>query len=150
MNDQDFVKLIEPVARRLWGSRTRRCRTAGSCVGVRVAAAVVDLKKGVWHDHETNEGGGNFDLIKRETGRSGRDAIAWLEDEGLIPKQNGGSGNGGTISASYDYRDEDNKLLFQVVRFEPKDFRQRRPDGNGGWTWKLGDARACSVPAFGV
>jgi hypothetical protein len=23
-----------------------------------------------------------------------------------------------------------------VVRIEPKDFRQRRPDGNGGWIWK--------------
>src|SRR5262249_45750248 len=32
-------------------------------------------------------------------------------------------------------------LLFQVVRFEPKDFRQRRPDGNGGWTWSLGETR---------
>ena len=28
-------------------------------------------------------------------------------------------------------------MLFQVVRFEPKDFRQRRPDGNGGWVWSL-------------
>jgi putative DNA primase/helicase len=45
------------------------------------------------------------------------------------------------IVAEYDYRDEDGNLLFQVVRFEPKDFRQRRPDGNGGWHWKLGDVR---------
>jgi len=37
--------------------------------------------------------------------------------------------------ASYDYQDADAKLLFQVVRFEPKDFRQRRPDGKGGWIW---------------
>ena len=27
--------------------------------------------------------------------------------------------------------------MFQVVRFAPKDFRQRRPDGNGGWIWNL-------------
>jgi 5S rRNA maturation endonuclease (ribonuclease M5) len=32
-------------------------------------------------------------------------------------------------------------LLFQVVRFEPKDFRQRRPNGNGGWAWRLGKTR---------
>jgi len=43
------------------------------------------------------------------------------------------------IVATYDYRDAAGELLFQVVRFEPKDFRQRRPDGAGGWTWKLGD-----------
>ncbi len=39
--------------------------------------------------------------------------------------------------ATYDYRDERGELLYQVVRFEPKDFRPRRPDGNGGWTWNL-------------
>lgn len=39
------------------------------------------------------------------------------------------------IVATYDYTDSSGKELFQVVRYEPKDFRQRRPDGNGGWTW---------------
>ena len=43
------------------------------------------------------------------------------------------------IAKTYDYVDEHGALLFQVVRFEPKDFRQRKPDGNGSWTWKLGD-----------
>ena len=39
---------------------------------------------------------------------------------------------------TYDYRDERGNLLFQVVRLHsPKDFRQRRPDGNGGWHWDL-------------
>lgn len=41
------------------------------------------------------------------------------------------------IVKSYDYRDETGELLFQTVRFEPKDFSQRRPDGNGGWIWNL-------------
>jgi 5S rRNA maturation endonuclease (ribonuclease M5) len=41
------------------------------------------------------------------------------------------------IVATYDYTDEHGSLLFQVVRFEPKQFRQRRPDGRGGWTWNL-------------
>ena len=43
--------------------------------------------------------------------------------------------------AEYDYRDAGGNLLFQVVRFEPKGFRQRRPDGTGDWTWSLGDVR---------
>ena len=43
--------------------------------------------------------------------------------------------------ATYDYRDEAATLLFQVVRYEPKDFRQRRPDGNGGWIWDLNNVR---------
>lgn len=43
--------------------------------------------------------------------------------------------------ARYAYRDEAGVLLYEVVRFEPKDFRQRRPDGAGGWTWNLRDTR---------
>jgi hypothetical protein len=41
------------------------------------------------------------------------------------------------IVATYDYQDAAGKLLFQVVRFHPKDFRQRRPDPRAidGWTW---------------
>lgn len=45
------------------------------------------------------------------------------------------------IVAAYDYKDERGKLLYQVVRMDPKDFRQRRPDGKGGWIWSLGDVR---------
>jgi len=41
------------------------------------------------------------------------------------------------IVEEYPYTDESGKLLFEVVRFEPKDFRQRRPDGKGGWIWNL-------------
>lgn len=38
-----------------------------------------------------------------------------------------------TIKATYDYKDETGNLLFQVVRYEPKSFSQRRPDGSGKW-----------------
>lgn len=41
------------------------------------------------------------------------------------------------IVATYDYRDENNTLLFQVIRFNPKGFAQRRPDGNSGWVYNL-------------
>lgn len=41
------------------------------------------------------------------------------------------------IVETYDYTDAEGNLIFQAVRFEPKDFRQRRPDGNGGWIWDL-------------
>ncbi len=39
--------------------------------------------------------------------------------------------------AVYDYTDKDGRLLFQVVRYSPKDFRQRRPNGAGGWVYDL-------------
>ncbi len=39
------------------------------------------------------------------------------------------------IAAIYDYTDAQGNLIFQVVRFDPKAFRTRRPDGSGGWMW---------------
>lgn len=39
--------------------------------------------------------------------------------------------------ATYDYRDATGALLFQVVRWQPKGFSQRRPDGDGSWIGKL-------------
>jgi hypothetical protein len=45
------------------------------------------------------------------------------------------------IAAIYDYLDEGGTLLYQVVRYEPKAFKQRRPDGHGGWVWNLDGVR---------
>jgi len=53
--------------------------------------------------------------------------------------QNGASEH--EIVATHDYKDEEGNLLFQVVRYHPKDFRQRRPDGNRGWIWNLDGVR---------
>lgn len=53
-----------------------------------------------------------------------------------------GSARGlGEIVATYDYVDERGELLYQVCRFAPKAFRQRRPDGRGGWTWRIKGVR---------
>ncbi len=45
----------------------------------------------------------------------------------------------GPIVATYDYHDWAGALIYQTCRYaEPeKDFRQRRPDGRGGWAWSL-------------
>jgi hypothetical protein len=62
-----------------------------------------------------------------------------------INGQNGGSARApkskakksfGRIVATYDYRDSAGKLLYQVVRCDPKKFIQRKPDGRGGWIYK--------------
>jgi putative DNA primase/helicase len=45
------------------------------------------------------------------------------------------------LVATNDYVDETGDLLFQVVRYEPKTFCQRRPEGAGGWTWSLDGVR---------
>ena len=45
---------------------------------------------------------------------------------------NGHAKSAQTIAATYDYVDEAGALQFQAVRYAPKAFRQRRPDGKAG------------------
>lgn len=57
---------------------------------------------------------------------------------------NGGNGNSelhSRVVAKFDYRDEGGNLLFQVLRYEPKDFRQRKPKLGGGWEWRVKGVR---------
>jgi putative DNA primase/helicase len=99
----------------------------------------IDLAKGTFFDHEANEGGGVIKLVTREKGLVGKDAVEFLREIGCqIPTAN----EARKIVATYDYIDEHGEVLFQVVRYnsDPR-FLQRRPDGRGGWIWKLGDTR---------
>lgn len=48
--------------------------------------------------------------------------------------QKAARGERAKVVATYDYVDENGVLLFQALRFEPKDFRQRSPDGS--WSIK--------------
>jgi 5S rRNA maturation endonuclease (ribonuclease M5) len=47
----------------------------------------------------------------------------------------------GRIVETYSYTDATGTLLYQVCRLDPKDFRQRRPDGKGGWIPNAGERR---------
>lgn len=82
----------------------------------RHGALSVNLENGAWFDFEADEGG-------------------HLDDEIVVvePAQNAPR----LIVAKYDYFDAAGKLAFQVCRMAPKSFRQRRPDGRGGWHWNL-------------
>jgi len=71
-------------------------------------------KKGTWNCLTCGAGGGTRDLAER----------LGIRIEKAEP---------GQIVATYDYRDEAGTLLYQSVRYQPKRFSQRRPDGAGGW-----------------
>ena len=49
------------------------------------------------------------------------------------------------IVETYDYVDENGALLFQAVRYWPKHFNQRQPDGKGGWVWSINKPRVRRV-----
>lgn len=144
--DLDPAALMGPVARALLGEpNPALSRPFELRFGSRGSLAV-DLNKGLWHDHEAHTGGGVFDLIRRETGLSNGAAFDWMRKQGLVadaPQRYRASDRQprGRIVATYDYRDEAGALLFQVCRLDPKDFRQRAPDGRGGWTWSTRDVR---------
>jgi putative DNA primase/helicase len=98
-------------------------RTAGKCHGCGLGGSPVSLAAAVWRMQPNDAA----ERLVRELG-----IHVGVNGNGMKPE----------IIATYDYTDEDGALLYQVVRFGPKkDFRQRRPDGKGGWTWKLGDVR---------
>jgi hypothetical protein len=57
----------------------------------------------------------------------------------LFFRRNGlGADRGGRrIVATYQYTDVMGTVVYETVRYDPKDFRQRRPDGAAGWIWDL-------------
>src|SRR5262252_4541428 len=58
-----------------------------------------------------------------------------------VPQHANGHDHTPTFEAVYNYVDENGKLLFQVVRKKGKQFSQRQPNRNGGWTWNLNGVR---------
>lgn len=95
-------------------------------------------------------------LIRCRAGCSQEQVIDALRERGLwspnghvdIPKKSlvgtpsprrHGSEAPRKVLATYDYRDAKGTMLFQAVRYEPKDFGVRRPDGRGGWIHNIGD-----------
>jgi hypothetical protein len=65
--------------------------------------------------------------------------------ETIMKAIGGGDGKQDEPVATYDYTDEHGALLYQVLRFEKEDgkktFKQRQPDGDGGWIWNMQGAR---------
>ena len=135
-----FETLMEPVARRLLGEpnahlskppKDLRFGTHGSMS--------IDCQAGQFFDHEAKVGGGVLDLVSHKLGCDRAVASTWLRREGLLPEQ---AEQKPTFVCAYDYCNENGVLLYQVIRYSPKTFKQRRPgDKHGEWIWKLGDVR---------
>lgn len=54
------------------------------------------------------------------------------------------------IEAIYPYTDENGNLLYEVVRFKPKGFCFRRPDGNGGYIYNINGVRKVPYNLRGI
>ena len=133
-----FARVMGPVAREVLGKPTGETRhelrfgTYGS--------KSIDLKSGTWFDHEAKRGGGLLDFLAHTKALEKSDAISWLEERGYIDaKREPAAPAQRRQVATYDYFDLDGSLRFQVLRYEPKHFLQRKPDGAGGWDWSTKD-----------
>ena len=95
----------------------------------------IDPEKNLWHCNDCDRGGTVIDWVMIEKNVSAADAMRMLSGRrnGSEPKR--------LLIKTYDYTDENGKLLFQVCRYQPKHFKQRQPDGKGGWIWNLEGVR---------
>lgn len=137
----EWSEYIETVAKKLLGEPNKSLSTPTQLRYGSHGSLSIELAgehRGTWYDHESERGGGTVDLLIRSGIKS---PVAWMRAQGLA---NGGSDDPPPqrrIVATYDYRDEADELLLQVVRFEPRDFRQRRPGSNGSWEWSVKGVR---------
>jgi len=143
----------ERVAKHYWGEpnaklsvkgRTLRWGTHGS--------KELDLQKSTYYDFELCEGGGVVDIVRNYGKVTISGSVAeTLEKEfgiqrqaqkSLVPKQ--------YISKIYEYYNADGELGYQILRYEPKTFRQRRPDGKGGWLNSVKDVEPLPYNLMGI
>jgi len=105
-----------------------------------------NLETGAWKDHATDEAGDIFSFLMRAENCPFPEALKLaMELEGApsapSPTPVRRKKTVGDIVCTYDYTDADGYLLFQTLRYIPKDFRQRQPKPGGGWTWNLNGVR---------
>ncbi len=100
---------------------------------------------GAWNCKGCNTHGSLFDFYMARHSTDFRGAIDALAREAGVDTRGAGTEKktnaSGKIVKTYPYTDKSGNLLFQVVRYEPKTFRQRRPDGKGGWISNLEGVR---------
>jgi hypothetical protein len=131
------------VAKMLWGEPNKHLSTRQELRWGKQGSKSVRVDKGAWFDNEVNEGGGVLDLVARETGCKGREAVRWLAEAGFAVderpeptkqesrprptetpakgKQDGlppGVPQNAVLAKTYDYTDEAGTLRFQVCRYE--------------------------------
>jgi 5S rRNA maturation endonuclease (ribonuclease M5) len=135
------ITLSESENRKYYESRVPKLKKSGSeyrapCPlhGGTHPNLAVNMETGLWKCHsKCNRGGNIYKFEELLTGdhwrKAYRNVLAFV---GRTPPPKNGSGKRIEV-ATYDYTDEHGKLLLQVVRYEGKEFEQRRPGGNGGW-----------------
>lgn len=102
----------------------------------------INVGSGVWKDFATDQGGSDLvSLYAALHSMQQAQAARALEKELSLstprakpkPAAKAAKQEPRRIVASYDYHDAAGNVVYQVTRWEPKSFTQRRTDGQGGW-----------------
>lgn len=105
----------------------------------RTASLSINFDKGgIWKCHAGCGEGGILDHERLMF--PGGDLDSWwgaiTKITGIEPKRKAGR-DLGKLVATYDYTDPAGILVFQKLRYEPKNFIQRAPNGKGGFNYSL-------------
>ena len=79
---QDLAGLMATVATKLFGEPLHKENQGTDWRYRRRGSLSIDVAKGTWYDHESAEGGGTLDLIRKERKCSTGEALRWLENIG--------------------------------------------------------------------
>lgn len=139
-----YAEHIGVIAQELWGEPNKRLSHGSELRFGSHGSKSVDLDKGVWADHETQESGGFVDLYKVARPHVNGNVADALEKEFGMDKDPQFQKKQDTTTV-YDYIGDHGVLVYQVVRTDfadgSKTFRQQRPDGKGGWIKNLKDVQ---------
>ena len=139
--DKRYIEAIKVVASEVFGE-IKITTDSELRFGTKYSKAV-NLTNATWFDFEANEGGGLIDLIQKHKSLSGRELSDYLYNEFGIGERNIDTKaakpppQGSRIVSEYNYINEHGEVTYQVLRFEPKTFKQRHfKDGKTVWGLK--------------
>ena len=142
---QKYAEHIAQVARELWGDENKKLSHGAELRFGRMGSKSVDIDRGIWQDHETGESGGFVDLCKLAYPDANGHLADFLETRfGMEKDKQFQKKKDGQITV-FDYIGAHGVLEYQVIRTDfadgGKTFRQRRPDGQGGWINSIKDIK---------
>ena len=132
--DKKYIEAIKFVSQEFWGEPT--LKNDDECRFGNKLSKAVNLKDATYFDFEENEGGGLIDLITKHKKLQGKDLSDYLYNNFRIGEQQKETKKETKVVEEYNYKDENNNIVYQVIRLEPKSFRQRRIE-NGKTIWGL-------------
>lgn len=125
-------------------TRTRDAESVAKALGGAAKSGAGWIARCPAHDDTTpslslTDGDNGKLLVKCHAGCSQGDVISALDQRGLWPERNAPSSDQKRLVATYDYRKADGSLAYQVLRYQPKTFRFRRPDPADPtrWIWNI-------------